>query len=305
MIITNTSDKIQFRLGSSSTTQLPFTVDYNNYTSTGVSLVANNGTSNDTTAVDLVPSPSSNQQNELRYCSIYNADSASETVIIQIFDGTNTRIVFRAVLASGATLQYQLEKGWEVIDQAGNKVNSGIVKHTNSLNTGNIMFRPSSAATAVVITNTVGVWFAAHLGRVDKAYNTITVQYRVSAAAVSITYAEIAIYSGFIKQMEGIGSAIGIRRGFTNVASVVNSLGIKSTAISVSGLTPGELFQVVISVQASTALQLRSFGTTDSNSSQTNISVLNSVTGGRPSAVPTGAYATAIVNPIWFAWQGS
>jgi hypothetical protein len=305
MIITNTTDKIQFKLGSSATTQLPFTVDYNNYTSTGVSLVTNNGTSNDTTAVDLVPSPSSNQQNELRYCSIYNADSASETVIIQVFDGTNTRIVFRAVLAPGATLQYQLEKGWEVIDQAGNKVNSGIIKHTNSLNNGNIMFRPSSAASAVVITNTANTWFAIPLGRVDKAYNTITVQYRVSTAAASITYAEMAIYSGFIKQAEGIGSMIGTRRGFTNVAGVVNSLGIKSTAISVSGLVPGELFQLIISVQATTALQLRSFGITDSNAAQSNISILNTVTGGRPSAVPTGGYATGIANPIWFAWQGS
>jgi hypothetical protein len=305
MIITNTSDKIQFRLGSSATTQLPFTVDYNNYTSTGVSLVANNGTSNDTTAVDLVASPLSGEQNELRYCSIYNADSASETVIIQIFDGTNTRVVFRAVLAPGAILQYQLEKGWEVIDQAGNKVNSGIIKHTNSLSNGNIMFRPSSAASAVAITNTVGVWFGMQLGRVDKAYSTITVQYRVTTAATSITYAEMAIYSGFIKQAEGIGSLTGIRRGFTNVASVVNSLGIKSTAISVSGLTPGDLFQLVLSVQSGGALQLRSFGTTDSNAAQSNFSIINTVTGGRPSAVPSGPYSTGIVNPIWIAWQGS
>ncbi len=121
MIITGTSDKIQFKLGSTAATELPFTVDYNNYTATGVTLVSNNGTSNDTTAVDLVPSPSSGQQNELRYCSIFNADSSSETVIVQVFDGTNTRVVFRATLGVGDTLQYQLEKGWEVLDSLGNK----------------------------------------------------------------------------------------------------------------------------------------------------------------------------------------
>jgi hypothetical protein len=305
MIITNTSDKIQFKLGSSATTQLPFTVDYNNYTSTNVSLITNNGTSNDTTAVDLVPSPSSGQQNELRYCSIYNADTSSEVVTIQVFDGTNTRVVFRAVLAPRATLQYQLEKGWEVIDQAGNKVNSGIVKHTNSLSVGNKLFKPSSNATAIIITNTVGIWFVAPLGRVDKAYNTITIQYRVSTAAATITYAEMAIYSGFIKQSEGVGGLPGTRRGVTDISGVVNSLGIKSTAISVSGLTPGELFQVIISVQATTALQLRTFGITETNAALSNFSTPNAVTGGRPSTVSTGAWPTAGTNPIWFAWQGS
>ena len=121
MIITGTSDLIQFKLGASATTQLPFTVDYNNYTSTGVTLTSNQGTSNNTTAVSLVTSPGSGQQNELRFCSIYNADTTTQTVTIQVYDGANTRVIFRAVLASGSTLQYQLEKGWEVIDQAGNK----------------------------------------------------------------------------------------------------------------------------------------------------------------------------------------
>lgn len=303
MIITGTSDKIQFKLGSTAATELPFTVDYNNYTATGVTLISNNGTSNDTTAVDLVPSPSSGQQNELRYCSIFNADSSSETVIIQVFDGTNTRVVFRAVLAPNSTLQYQLEKGWEVIDQAGNKVNSGIIRYASALNRGNIYFRPSSNASTLSLTTQL--WYVVHQGRFEKAYNTITVQYRVTTQAATITYAEVAIYSGFVKQSEGFGTIFGTRRGFTNIASVVNTTGIKSTAIPVSGITPGEVFQIVFSVQATSMPALRLFGTTDSMAPQSTISANLAVTGGRPSLVPSGPYPTAIVNPIWLTWQGS
>ena len=306
MIITGTSDIIQFKLGSTASTQLPFTVDYNNYTSTGVSLITNNGTSNDTTAVSLVPSPSSNQQNELRYCSIYNAESATETVIIQVFDGTNTRVVFRAVLASGATLQYQLEKGWEVIDQAGNKLNSGIIKHTNSMNLASLYFRPVSATGTTTLTNTNGVWFYHHCGRVDKAYNTIKVQYRVTQAAASITYAEIAIYSGFIKTSEGTGAILGTRRGFADVSGTVNSLGTKTSTINVSGMTPGELFQIVLSVQATTGCIIRSMGiTTEGMAMQPAANITLPNTGGRPSLVSTGQVATAIIPPMYLAWQGT
>lgn len=306
MIITGTSDKIQFKLGSNATTELPFTVDYNNYTFTGVSLISNNGTSNDTTAVDLVPSPASGEQNELKYCSIYNADNTSETVIIQVFDGVNTRVVFRAVLAPGATLQYQLEKGWEVIDQAGNKLNSGIIKHNNSMNLATLFFRPVNAANTTTLTNTNGVWFYHHCGRVDKAYNTMRVQYRVTQAAVTITYAEIAVYSGFVKTSEGVGAILGTRRGFADISGTVNSLGTKTSTINLSGMTPGELFQIVLSVQATTACIIRSMGiTTEAMAMQPAASISQNITTARPSLVSTGPYAATIIPPMWLAWQGT
>jgi hypothetical protein len=306
MIITGTSDKIQFKLGASvASTQLPYSVDYNNYTSNSVTLLTNNGTSNNTTAVDLVTSPSASQQNELRYCSIYNSDTSNATISIQVFDGANTRVVFQAILDPGSTLQFQLEKGWEVIDQSGNKKNIGVSKFGNNLSVGNVMFRAATAASTQTLTGTNGVWFVLNLGRVDKAYSTITFQYRVTQAAATITYAELAVYSGFVKQSEGTGSIYGVRRGFTNIASVVNSTGIKTTAVSVSGMLPGELFQVVISVQATTVCIIRAMGISDSTATLTNSTTVLSVTGGRPSLVSSGPYPTAGISPVTFAWQGT
>ncbi len=303
MLITGTSDKIQFKLGSTATTELPFTVDYNNYTSTTVSLVTNNGTSNDTTAVDLVPSPSNGQQNELRYCSIYNADSASETVIIQVYDGTNTRVVFRAVLASGDTLQYQLEKGWEVLDSLGNKKNLGVQLFSNNMK-GCWIWRPNGVASTQTLASTT--WYCAMLGRAESPYTSINVMYNITSPAASITYAEVAIYATSIRPQDGTGTTLGKRVGFTNIAGVVNSGGIKNTAISVSGVNTGDILTVVFANQSAAGFNMRSLAVTDTSPYYTQFSSTVTVSSARPSLVPTGPFVTGNIGSLlWILWQGT
>jgi hypothetical protein len=306
MLINGTSDKIQFKLNAAITTnQLVFTASYNNYTSSAVNPTSNNGTSNNTTAVDIVPSPGSSQQNELRYCSIYNSDTVAATVFILVYDGTNTRQIFRCLLNPGDILQYQLEKGWEVLDSAGNKKTIALNSFRNSI-IGNVGWRPSSITGAVTLTS--GTWFYVIIGRAEKAYTSIDVLYRVTTAAATITYAEIALYSGNWKSAESTGQQPGIRRGVTNIAGVVNSLGVKKTSITLNengGVPQGDYITIVFSVQATTTAGLRTNGQTDSTAFATQGSAPLAVTGGRPSLVTTGPYFAA--NPtqnIWLMWQG-
>jgi len=306
MLITGTSDKIQFKLSNLvTTTQLPFTVDYNNYTTTAVSLVTNNGTSNDTTAVDLVPSPSSNQQNELRYCSIYNADSVSETVIIQVYDGTNTRIVFRAVLSPGDTLQYQLEKGWEVIDSTGTKRTTSIQVFNNSVNF-NTFWKPSS--TTGTLTFLSQQWHYAMLGRAEKAYSSIDILYNITTGGTGgITYSEIAIYSPPLKPFDGTAAIIGRRLGSTNTAAIVNSGGIKKTNIALSNINTGDFLYVVFANRfASTQPVIRSQGYADGLSAFAQGLISAGVASGQPSLVPTGPYVTGVASAVYQVfWQGN
>jgi hypothetical protein len=304
MIITGTSDKIQFKLGGAvTTTQLAYTVDYNNYTSTAVSLLSNNGTSNNTTAVDLVPSPSASQQNELRYCSIYNSDTATATVSVQVYDGSNTRIVFRAVLLTGEMMQYQLEKGWEVLDASGNKKNMAITQFNNTIK-ANQYTRPINITTANTLTTQV--WYVCNLGRAEIAYSNINIVYRVTTAAATITYAELAIYAGNYRNPDGGFMVNGRNVGTTDVSGIVNSLGVKNTAVSVSGIVPGDYIYAVFAVQATTALQLRSMGYAAANNDYIQSTIAANIAGGRPSLVSTGPYINALpTQNIWFAWSGS
>ena len=304
MIITGTSDKIRFVLGASATTtQLPFTANYNNYTATGVTLNSNNGTSNNTTAVDIVGSPASGEQNELRYCSIYNSDTVSAIVKIQLFDGTNTRVVFQCTLSVGDTLQYQLEKGWEVIDAGGDKKTIAVHSFFNGMK-ANTYFRPIGVASSVAITTQV--WHGISLGKAEKAYTSFNIVYNVTVAAITVTYAELAVYAGNYKAVEG-GFSVPVRRvGVTDISSIVTSLGVKNTTISTTGIQPGDFMFVTFANQASTVMSLRSLGYADANNHYTQATIANTIAGGRPSLVPTGPYYSGIpTQQIWMAWQAS
>lgn len=299
MLITGTSDKIQFKLGSTAATELPFTVDYNNYTATGVTLVSNNGTSNDTSAVDLVASPSSGQQNELRYCSIYNADSVTQTVIIQVYDGANTRIVFRAVLGVGDMLQYQLEKGWEVLDSLGNKKTYSYSSFPNTIN-GTSGWRPISAASSGTPTSTI-VYFA-NLGKAERSYTSIDIAYNVTAIFSALTWAELAIYSG--PRQPGDGHMPFIRRGFTDISGVITSTGVKKTTISVSGISTGELITLAFGF-VGTAGSLRQLGLTAIDLADTTFGSIGNNTLFRPSLNNYLYYGAYNQITWWFNWQAT
>jgi len=302
MLINGTSDKIQFRLGGAvATTQLAFTVDYNTYSSTSVTPVSANGTSNNATAVDLVTSPSAGQQNELRYCSINNTDTASATVQILVFDGTNTRVVFRAVLASGDILQYQLEKGWEVLDTLGNKKNANQQVFEPSLR-GTSNYRPGSIA-ASTGTLTSGTWYMIKAGRAEKAYTSINIAYNVTTLASTITWAEWAVYTG--ATMSNAFNSLAFRAGSTSVASVVNSTGAKNTTISTSGINVGDTIYLVYAISATTTGALRSYGWTDDSGTTNWGSSAATVNNNRPSLIPSTQLTVGSATQIFVVWQGN
>lgn len=301
MLISGTSEKIQIVLGGSvASTQLPFTVNYNNYTSTVVTLVTNNGATNNTTPQDLVPSPSASQQNQMRYCSIINSDTASATVRIQIFDGVNTRIIFQSVLAPGKTLQYQLEKGWEVIDSQGNKETFDASSFTNSIN-GGWTYRPITVASqAALVTNTL---YYATLCKADKPLTTFNIMYNVTtAAAATPTWAEMAIYSG--QRFNGDSQLTFYRRGFTSTVTPWQSQGIKNTTITTTGITTGE--QVILAYGYSgTLLQFRTYGLAASDISDSNTGSLGANVNFRPSLMPWTWLSSYNAQSFYINWQAT
>ena len=106
--------------------------------------------------------------------------------------------------------------------------------------------------------------------------------------------------------MEGGISAPVKRVGVTDIASVVTSLGVKTTTISTTGIQPGDFITVVFANQASTVASLRSIGFADANNHYTQGTIGSVAAGSKPSLVPTGGYYTGIpTQQIWMAWQAS
>lgn len=66
----------------------------------------NTGLSNNTTDVTVVGSPSASTRRVVKSITVYNNDTATATVTLKYFDGTNERILIKLVMDVGDTLLY-------------------------------------------------------------------------------------------------------------------------------------------------------------------------------------------------------
>jgi len=120
IILSTTSDKVQVVLGSSVTTnQLKCFVSYIDTTTTSVTPGRNALVTNNTTAVDLVTSPSSSTQRLVSYLSVYNSDTVSSIVTINLYTTSTTYKLITMTLSSGERLEYQQGEGFKVFASNG------------------------------------------------------------------------------------------------------------------------------------------------------------------------------------------
>ena len=144
IILTNTTDKIQVKLGSTvATTQMRCFASYRDTTTTSIVPERNVLNTNNTTYVDLVGSPAASTQRIVDYISIYNSDSGNEIVTVSFNDNGTLYELFVTTLAPGEKIEYQEGLGFKVMSNAGSL--------KTSLNQGN---NPASSTLNAVILGT-------------------------------------------------------------------------------------------------------------------------------------------------------
>ena len=120
IILSTTTDKIQVVLGGNITTnQLQCYASYNDTTTTGITPGRNIITTNNTTAVDLVGSPSSSTQRVVGYLSVYNKDTVNSTVTINQYISSTSYPIYKTTLLPGEKLEYQQGEGFRTIGVDG------------------------------------------------------------------------------------------------------------------------------------------------------------------------------------------
>jgi hypothetical protein len=120
IILTNTTDKIQVKLGgTAAANQAVCYASFRDTTTTTISASRGITLTNNTTVVDLVASPSASTQRIIDYISIHNADTASVTVTIDFFNNTSLFTLITATLGSGEKLEYQEGTGFKIISTTG------------------------------------------------------------------------------------------------------------------------------------------------------------------------------------------
>ena len=298
MILDATTDSLEIVLDKVVTTQLNYTTYYTAYTSTTVTPTASYGITNDTSSVNLVPPPSVNQQYQLKYCAINNVGSQDVGTKIRFNDNGSYRNLLYVYLRVSESIQYSEEMGWRVYTVNGEEKTSGYNKLPSSIRVPE-SFGLTNATTAQAMTN--GTAFCTYLGRAERPYSSVKVQYRTTTAlAATVAFAELGIYRGTPSPLTGSTMT---RLGYTNISSSLTSVaGIKTSTVPITGsIAMGDdLWAVFSNSGSSTVASLRA-GLVDSGSAgwfQTSASC-------QPS---TNATITGTINSttpmFWIAWQG-
>jgi hypothetical protein len=296
MTLTSTTDALEIILDKAITTnQLSFSVFYNEYTSTAVTPSSTYGTTNNTTAVNLISPPLSGRQRQLRWCAINNTDTNDIGVTVRFNDNGSYREVLYVYLRVGDTIQYSEEMGWRVYDNEGSEKVIGMNRLPATMRMPE-WFGAANITTALTLTSTTA--FCYYLGVADRAYTSMSMQYRVTTTIASTTWAEMAIYKG----TPSLQSATPLTRlGHVDTSGVWNSTGTKTTTIPMAAnMAIGDNLWVVLSNSAGTATQIRA-----GLSEVLGSGIYQTAANTRPSTTSsfTGTIDSGSAMP-WVAWQG-
>lgn len=297
MQVSNTTDKIELVLGANVTTnQLHINASYNQVSATGVTPVKTSITSSNTTAVSIVPSPSSGNQHQLRYCNIFNADSAQATVTIRTNYNSTTRNVISVTLQVNEYLQYTHRTGWKVFDINGSvKVVNGSMFINNNI-------IPEFSQTANTNSSTLqiasGTSYCYYMGKATNSYKNILATVNVTVAAATITWSEVAIYKG----VPSLGTAATLTRcGVVDTSGIFAAgTGTRGVFIPVSSINAGDDLWFVIGNQATTPVTVRANSIADDIGAGFVMSVAS-----RPSTTATlSPTLSTTITPPRINWMG-
>ena len=118
----NTTRKIQVILAAAKTTSdLQWTACYQDQSSTYTLPLANTGTTNGLTSVDVIPAPAASTSRHIISLNLYNADTVPTTATIRLYDtGPSYFTQWYGTLNVGDQLAYSEARGFEVTDNSGN-----------------------------------------------------------------------------------------------------------------------------------------------------------------------------------------
>lgn len=118
IILDSTTKKLRAYTSATPTTDLTYYASYIDMSSLAVSNIASSNGTFDETETDIVTAPGSSTQRQIKYVSLYNADSQIQTVTVVLdVSGTNT-ILCQVLLQPGYTLTYNNDGKWEIINGA-------------------------------------------------------------------------------------------------------------------------------------------------------------------------------------------
>lgn len=152
--------------------------------------------------------------------------------------------------------------GYASLDAGGKVPSAQLPSISGAQQIGAVRLAPTfaTAGTTSAKTITTTNTFALYMGKAPAAIaagGTLRMRYQVTTAAATITWAELAVATG--APVAGGNPTLTVQ-GFANVAAVVNSTGLKTTAVTISvgqSIAAGDDIWLLVGCQATTACALR------------------------------------------------
>ena len=163
-----TTKSLEIKLGGAVAAAEPiFTTSYVDITISTFAasdLIEQDGTSNGATAVTITSAPGAGVTRQVKFISVYNADSASVALTVQLNNNGTKRVLLVAGLSSGESLLYG-DGGWVVLTTTGaikSSGSSGITAVPNggtgvaTLTAHGVLIGEGASSVAVTSAGTVG-----------------------------------------------------------------------------------------------------------------------------------------------------
>jgi hypothetical protein len=262
IVLSATTDTFDVVLsGAITTNQLPIYSAYRDITTSAYTADRNQTATNSTTPVNAVGAPAASTQRVVDYMCIWNADTVAATVTARFNANGTTRVLRQVTLQVGEALEYSDKTGWVVLDATGRVKNAN--SYTSRLSSLLLPGLNHNAALTGTKTLTSGTAFAVYVGKAPRSLTSIQLRYRVTTAAATITWAELAIAKGSIN----VGGNPNLTVvGFADVSAVINSTGQKTTTVNVSSgqsINEGDDLWLIIGNSATTAGVVRALTIAD------------------------------------------
>jgi hypothetical protein len=215
---------------------------------------------------------------------------------IRVNDGGLYRNLSYVLLRNSESIQYTEETGWRVYTNNGYEKTTGYQRIPPSIKMPE-WFGAANVTTA--LTPVSATSYCVYLGRADRPYSSVKLQYFVTQSAASgIGWAEAGIYRGTPVLS---GSTTITSLGYADASSVWNSTGTKTTEIFISqSMAVGDDLWAVLNVSASTVPLFRA-GLVDHLGAGFMQSATNTRISGSATIVPTKSTTDAMP---WIVWQG-
>lgn len=123
MFLATVNQSIEVLTDATATTTEPvYMASYADITTSLFTPSMSNGLLNGTTAVEVVAAPAASTQRQIKEITIYNADTVSHDITVQLDDTATDRILVKHTVAVGESLHYRQEAGWAVLPVGGGGV---------------------------------------------------------------------------------------------------------------------------------------------------------------------------------------